>query len=103
MIVPQKPARGFQGRDQELRNMRFLFETYPDLHVDILGKVVAGNEIWTESHATATGLEMAAVIIWEIDEATGTIVRGRYYSDPVQRDAARIDEFLQSLDRPPGG
>ncbi len=101
MIVPQKPARGFKGRDQEVANMRFLFETYPDFEVTLLRKAVSGNHIWTESHATASGLEMAAVTIWEIDEESGTIVRGRYYSEPVQQDAPRIDEFMHNLGQPP--
>jgi limonene-1,2-epoxide hydrolase len=101
MIVPQKPARGFKGREQEVKNMRYLFETYPDFHVTLLRKAVVGNEIWTENHATATGLEMAAVTIWALDEATGTIVQGRYYSDPVQHDAPPIDAFMQSLGQPP--
>jgi ketosteroid isomerase-like protein len=30
MVVPQKPLRGFAGRDQEIANMRVLFDTYPD-------------------------------------------------------------------------
>src|SRR5262249_26261536 len=94
MIVPQKPARGFKGRDQEVENMRFLFDTYPDFHVTPLRKAVAGNQIWMENKATATGLEMAAVTIWEIDEATGRILRGRFYSEPVQHDAPKIDDFM---------
>jgi limonene-1,2-epoxide hydrolase len=103
MIVPQKPARGFKGREQELKNMRFVFETYPDFSVTVLRKAVAGNEIWTEADGRATGLEMAAVTIWEVDEATGTLIRGRYYSEPVQHDAPGIDEFMLGIGRPPMG
>lgn len=36
MVVPQKPARGFAGRDQELANMRLLFDRYPDFAVTVL-------------------------------------------------------------------
>jgi hypothetical protein len=97
MVVPQRPARGFRGRDQELKNMSFLFETYPDLRVTLLRKAGAGSEIWTETTATATGLEMAVVTIWDIDEATGTLLGGRFYSEPVQRDGPDIDEFMRSI------
>jgi ketosteroid isomerase-like protein len=97
MIVPQRPARGFTGRDQEIANMRFLLDSFPDVEVTVLRKVRSGNEIWTETTATATGLEVAAVIIWEVDEASNTLRRGRYYSEPVQHDAPTIDEFLRSI------
>lgn len=99
MVVPQKPARGFKGRDQEVKNMRFLFDTHPDFRVELLRKSVSGNEIWTETRGTATDLEMAVVTIWEIDAATGKIIRGRYYSDRVEHDAPPIDEFMESLGR----
>jgi ketosteroid isomerase-like protein len=101
MIVPQRPARGFKGREQEVENMRFLFENYPDFHVTSLRKALVGNEIWTENQTTATGLEMAAVTIWQLDEATGQILRGRFYSEPVQHDAPQIDAFMHSLGQPP--
>ena len=97
MVVPQRPARGFKGREQEISNMLFLFNTYPDFSVTVLRKAVNGNEVWTETTAQATGLEMAAVVIWTVDPASGTIVRGRYYSEAVQRDAAEIGEFIRSI------
>jgi hypothetical protein len=97
MIVPQKPARGFRGRDQEVANMKFLFENYPEFEVTVLRKAVDGNEIWTESSACANGLQMAAVVIWEVDPATDTLRRGRYYSEPVTQDAPTIDQFMDSI------
>ncbi len=97
MIVPQRPARGFVGGAREIENMRYLVDTYTDLAVTVLRKVRVGNEVWTETAATATGLEVAAVIIWEIDADTDTLVRGRFYSEPVQHDAPTIDEFMRTI------
>lgn len=77
--------------------MRSLFESYGDLSVRVLRRADAGNEVWTETEATATGLEMAAVIIWTIDQATGTLVGGRYYSEAVQHDAPPMEEFIRTL------
>jgi ketosteroid isomerase-like protein len=99
MVVPQRPARGFKGREQEISNMQFLFDTYPDFSVTVLRKAVSGNEVWTETTAQATGLEMAAVVIWTVDPDSGTIVAGRYYSEPVWRDAPEINEFVRSIGR----
>jgi ketosteroid isomerase-like protein len=97
MVVPQRPARGFKGREQEISNMLFLLDTYPDFSVTVLRKAVNGNEVWTETTAAATGLEMAAVVIWTVDPASGAILGGRYYSEAVQRDAPEIGEFMRSI------
>jgi hypothetical protein len=97
MVVPQHPARGFTGREQEVKNMRHLLATYPDAHIEVLRLVESGSEIWVENHLTASGLEMAAVVIFEIDAATDTIRRGRYYSEPVDREGPEIDEWMQGL------
>lgn len=97
MIVPQKPARGFKGKVQEVANIRYLCESHPELVLTVLRKVRDGNEIWTETELHAPGLEMAAVTIWTVDPASDTLVAGRYYSEPVQHDAPGIDDFMQSL------
>jgi len=100
MVAPQAPARGFVGGAQEVENMRYLVDTYADLEVHVLRRARAGDEVWTETTATAAGLEVAAVIIWEIDEATDTLRRGRFYSEPVAHDAPGIDEFMRTLGEP---
>jgi ketosteroid isomerase-like protein len=99
MIVPQKPARGFVGKKQEVDNIVYLCESHPDLVMTVLRKVVNGNEIWAESHLVAPGLEMMAVVIWTVDPKTDTLKAGRYYSEPVQRDAADINTFMDSINR----
>lgn len=97
MIVPQQPARGFRGRDQELANIRALVEAYPDFHITVLRKARAGAEVWTESSGLGTGIEMSAVVIWQLDEATNTLKAGRYFSDVVQHDAPSIDAFMDRV------
>jgi ketosteroid isomerase-like protein len=100
MVVPQRPSRNFTGRRREVDNLKFLFDTYPDLSISVLRRAVEGYEVWTETHAAATGLEMAAVVIWSVDEETGTLRRARYYSEPVETDGPAIDEFIRGLGRP---
>ncbi|HEY7106197.1 MAG TPA: nuclear transport factor 2 family protein [Acidimicrobiia bacterium] len=97
MVAPQRPARGFTGGAQEVANMRYLLDTYPDLEIRVLRKAHTGDEVWTETTATATGLELAAVIVWEVDTASDTLRRGRFYSEPVEHDAPGIDQFLRGL------
>jgi ketosteroid isomerase-like protein len=98
MVVPQHPARGFKGRGQEVKNMRQLLANYPDAHIEVQRMVESGSEIWVENHLTAVGLEMAAVVIFEIDTDTDTIRSGRYYSEPVDREGPGIDEWMQRLE-----
>jgi ketosteroid isomerase-like protein len=97
MIVPQHPARGFTGRDQEVKNMRYLLDTHPEGRLEVLRMVEAPPEIWVETHYTATDLEMAAAVIFEIEPSTGTIIRGRYFSDEVDRESPEIDAWMQGL------
>lgn len=102
MVVPQRPARGFVGREQELANLALLFETYADFAVTVLRAAVTEDEVWTETVGTATGTQVAAVIIWTMDPDRQLIVRGRFYSEPVQQDAADIEEFMRGLTAGPG-
>lgn len=103
MVVPQRPDRGFRGRDREIGSMSYLFDTYPDFAVEVLRTAVDGDEVWTETTAHATGLEMAAVVIWSVDRSTGTLRVGRYYSEPVRRETSSIDDFVRSLGEPQEG
>ena len=97
MIVPQHPARGFKGREQEVKNMEYLLTNYPDLRIEVVRMVESGSEVWTENHLTATGLEMAAVVIFDIDRETDSIRGGRFYSEPVDREGPQIDEWMRNL------
>jgi ketosteroid isomerase-like protein len=97
MIVPQHPARGFTGRQQEVKNMQYLLSNYPDLRIEVVGMVESGPAVWIENRLTATGLEMAAVVIFDIDRETNSIRRGRFYSEPVDREGPDIDEWMRHL------
>ena len=97
MIVPQHPSRNFRGRDQETKNMRHLTTTYPDGHLNVLRMAETATEIWIESAFTAPDLQVAAVVIYEIDLETDTIRSGRYYSERVETQGPGINEWLEGL------
>jgi len=97
MVVPQKPARGFRGKDQEVRNIRQLCDAHPDLVLTVLRRVTDGDEVWTETSLIADRLEMSAVTIFTIDRASGTLAGGRYFSEAVDHSAPPIGDFMASL------
>jgi hypothetical protein len=97
MVVPQHPARGFKGRDQEVKNMRFLMESHPEGRIEVQRMVEDLPEIWIENTYRATDLEMAAVVIFQVDPETDTIIGGRYYSERVERTGPDIDEWMERL------
>jgi ketosteroid isomerase-like protein len=89
MIVPQHPSRNFQGRDQEVKNMRHLITTYPEGRIELKRMVETPSEIWIESIFTAQDLQVAAVVIY--------IRSGRYYSERVESLGPGIDEWIQGF------
>ena len=100
MIVPQHPARGFKGRDQEVRNMRTLMTTHPEGRIEVRRVVESGNEVWVQSRYTSDALEMEAVVIYEIDPTTDTILVGHYYSEEVDRGGPEINAWIEALGHP---
>lgn len=97
MIVPQHPARGFRGRDQEVENMRRLMTNHPDARIRIHRMVVQGAEVWVQNTFEGKGIEMAAAVIYEIDPGTDTIIAGHYYSEPVDRGDQEINSWIDGL------
>jgi ketosteroid isomerase-like protein len=97
MIVPQHPARGFKGRDQEVRNMRYLMAAHPEGRIEVRRIVERGNEVWVQNRYTSDGLEMEAVVIYEIDPATDTIRTGHYYAEKVDRGGPEINAWMEAL------
>src|SRR5258708_33860258 len=83
MIVPQHPARGFRGRDQEVRNMRSLMTTHPEGRIEVRRAVESGNEVWVQNRYTCDALEMEAVGIYAIDPAAETTLVCHCYSRQV--------------------
>jgi ketosteroid isomerase-like protein len=100
MIVPQHPARGFKGRDQEVKNIDYLMSQHPEGRIEVLRMVETSSEVWIENAFRSDGLQMAAVVIFEIDQGSDTIRRGRFYSEPVDRGGPAIDEWMHSLSSP---
>lgn len=45
MVVPQAPARGFKGRDQEMKNMRHLMAAHPGLQIEVLQMIETRGEV----------------------------------------------------------
>ena len=97
MIVPQHPARGFKGRDQEVANMRRLMTAHPEGRIEVRRIVEHGNEIWVQNSYTCDDLEMEAMVIYEIDPATDTIRAGHYYSEKVDRGGPEINAWIAAL------
>jgi ketosteroid isomerase-like protein len=97
MIVPQHPARGFKGRQQEVRNMRLLMTDHPEGRIEVRRMVESGNEIWVQNRYTSDDLEMEAIVIYEIDPATGTILAGHYYSEKVDHGGPQINAWMEAL------
>ena len=97
MVVPQHPARGFRGKDQEVRNMRYLMTKYPEGRIEVQRMAETSSEVWIENTYVSSELEMAAVVIFEIDQETDTVRSGRYYSEPVDRGGPAIDEWMEGL------
>ena len=97
MVVPQHPARGFKGKDQEVKNMRYLMTKFPEGRIEVQRMVETFCEVWIENSYVSSELQMAAVVIFAIDQETNTIRSGRYYSEPVDRGGPAIDEWMEGL------
>ena len=97
MIVPQHPARGFVGRDQEVKNMRHLMTSHPEGRIEVKRMVTTPTDIWVQNSYHAAGLHIEAVVIFEIDLETDTIRAGHYYSDEVDDESPKIDDWIQGL------
>jgi ketosteroid isomerase-like protein len=97
MVVPQHPTRGFKGKDQEVKNMRYLMTKFPEGRIEVQRMVETSSEVWIENSYVSSELQMAAVVIFAIDQETNTIRSGRYYSEPVDRGGPAIDEWMEGL------
>jgi limonene-1,2-epoxide hydrolase len=97
MVVPQHPARGFKGREQEVANMEHLMSRYADGRIEILAMAETDAEVWVETSFVAAELEIAAVVIFEVDREQDVITKGRFYSERVDPGGPDINEWLQRL------
>lgn len=91
---PAHPNRGFGGKEQVRKNWSSIFESFPDFEAQLLHHVDDGGVVWSEWHWTATGLNMAGVIIFGMEE--DRIVWGRLYVEPVEENGQDIDEAMRT-------
>src|SRR3954468_6406179 len=52
--TPAHPSRGFRGRDQVRRNWQQIFAFVPDVHTEVVRRVVDGDTVWSEWEMTGT-------------------------------------------------
>lgn len=97
---PRHPGRAFRGTDQIRRNWSELFETFPQLTVELLRQVHDPNQamVWSEWRWTGapdgSGFEMLGVIIFGIrDERIGW---ARLYMDEVDSSRAMTDDAVRA-------
>jgi hypothetical protein len=92
---PVHPNRGFGGKEQVRKNWSAIFESFPDFEAELLRHTSDGETVWSEWHWTATGLNMAGVIVLGVEE--DRIVWGRVYMEPIEEDGENIDEAVQRM------
>ena len=98
---PSHPNRGFGGVEQVHKNWSAMFESFPDLEVELLRHTSGGNVVWGEWHWSATGLNMAGATVMGIKE--DRISWARLYMEPVEESGQDIDEAMRTVtgrDRP---
>lgn len=92
---PAHPNRGFGGKDQVRKNWSAIFESFPDFRAELLRHTSDGATLWSEWHWTATGLNMAGVLLFGVEE--DRIVWGRLYVEPVEEDGENIDDAMRRM------
>lgn len=92
---PIHPNRGFGGKEQVRKNWSSIFESFPDLTAELLRHTSDEGTAWSEWHWTATGLNMARVIIFGVE--ADRIVWGRLYMDAIEEGGENIDEAVRSM------
>lgn len=103
--LPVHPARGFTGRDQARQNWSMIFETVPDLRVELVDAAHDGDTCWAEWSYTGTRTDgtphlMRGVTIIKVD-GTSRLREARFYVDFVDADGASISEHLQAMQGSP--
>jgi hypothetical protein len=73
--------------------------THPEGRIEVRRVVESGNEVWVQNRYTSNAIEMEAVVIYEIDPTTDTILVGHYYSEEVDRGGPEINAWIETLNR----
>jgi ketosteroid isomerase-like protein len=92
---PAHPNRGFGGKEQVHKNWSGMFESFPDLGVEVLRQSTEGDVVWSEWHWSATDLQMAGVTVMGIRE--DRIVWARLYMEPVEQAGQHIDGAMRTI------
>ena len=92
---PAHPNRGFGGKEQVRKNWSGMFESFPDFKAQLLRHTAEGGVVWSEWHWSATGLNMAGVTIFGVEE--DRIVWGRLYVEAVEENGQDIDEAMRTI------
>ena len=92
---PAHPNRGFGGKEQVRKNWSGMFESFPDFAAQLLRHTAEEGVVWSEWHWSATGLNMAGVTIFGVEE--DRIAWGRLYVEQVEEDGEDIDEAMRTI------
>ena len=92
---PAHPNRGFGGKDQVHKNWSNMFESFPDFKAEVLRQSTEGDTSWSEWHWSATGMQMAGVIVMGIKD--DRISWARLYMEPVEEAGQDIDEAMRTI------
>jgi ketosteroid isomerase-like protein len=99
--LPNHPARGFTGREQARQNWTMIFESVPDLAIEVRNASYEDERCWVEWEYTGTRLDgsphlMRGVTIVDVDEE-GRLNSARFFVDYVDAAETSIGEHLASL------
>lgn len=84
---PFHPERDFTGQAGVRKNWSFFFTTIPDIQIDILGEVVAGDTVWAELHyhgMQTDGKKFTVKGVTILRIQADQIIWARLYVEPVQ-------------------
>lgn len=84
---PFHPERDFTGQAGVRKNWSFFFTTIPDIQIDILGEVAAGDTVWAELHyhgMQTDGKKFTVKGVTILRIQADQIIWARLYVEPVQ-------------------
>jgi len=97
---PAHPDRAFTGREQVRENWSSVFAGVPDFHAELLDSAGDGEMLWTEwrwtgTHADASPLDIAGVIVFGVRD--DRLAWARLYVEPVEQAGAGIDAAVRRM------
>jgi ketosteroid isomerase-like protein len=99
--LPNHPARSFTGREQARQNWKTIFESVPDLALDLRNASYEDERCWAEWEYRGTRVDgvphlMRGVTIVDVD-AAGRLAAARFFVDYVDQAETSIGEHLAGL------